>query len=115
MKKCPEYQKGFFQFETKDMGTQKFKDFWLKINGENNCFKDFVNERFVGEIAAKYAEVSGDSLVGLDFIMDVTKGIYYLIDINPFPAYSELYNDMNQIFTEHFTMGINAKKNIVNL
>ena len=115
MKKCPEYQKGFFQFETKDMGTQKFKDFWLKINGENNCFKDFVNERFVGEIAAKYAEVSGDSLVGLDFIMDVTKGIYYLIDINPFPAYSELYNDMNQIFTEHFTMGINAKKSIINL
>ena len=87
----------------------------FRLNGENNCFKDFVNERFVGEIAAKYAEVSGDSLVGLDFIMDVTKGIYYLIDINPFPAYSELYNDMNQIFTEHFTMGINAKKNIINL
>lgn len=115
MNKCQEYKKGFFKFETKDMGTQKFKDFWKRINGENNTFKDNVNERFLGKVAAQYADTYGDSLVGLDFIMDVTKGIYYLIDINPFPAYSELYNDMNQIFTDHFTMGINAKKNIINL
>ena len=113
MTKCQEYQKGYFQFETKDMGTQKFKDFWIKINGENNSFKDNVNERFIGDIASKYAESSGDSLVGLDFIMDVKKGVYYLIDINPFPAYSELYNEMNQVFTDHFTLGINeARKKI---
>ena len=48
--------------------------------------------------------------------MDVKKGIYYLIDINPFPAYSELYNEMNQVFAEHFTLGINeARKRIIYL
>ena len=77
MNKCQEYKKGFFKFETKDMGTQKFKDFWKRINGENNTFKDNVNERFLGKVAAQYADTYGDSLVGLDFIMDVTKGIYY--------------------------------------
>jgi len=116
MNKCQEYKNGFFQFETKDMGTQKFKDFWQKINGENNNFHNYVNERFLGEVAAKYSEIYGDSLVGLDFIMDVKKGIYYLIDINPFPAYSELYNEMNQVFAEHFTLGINeARKRIIYL
>ena len=116
MNKCQEYKNGFFQFETKDMGTQKFKDFWQKINGENNNFHNYVNESFLGEVAAKYSEIYGDSLVGLDFIMDVKKGIYYLIDINPFPAYSELYNEMNQVFAEHFTLGINeARKRIIYL
>ena len=116
MNKCQEYKKGFFKFETKDMGTQKFKDFWKRINGENNTFKDNVNERFLGKVAAQYADTYGDSLVGLDFIMDVKKGIYYLIDINPFPAYSELYNEMNQVFAEHFKIGINeARKKIMNL
>ena len=116
MNKCQEYKNGFFQFETKDMGTQKFKDFWQKINGENSNFHNYVNERFLGEVAAKYSEIYGDSLVGLDFIMDVKKGIYYLIDINPFPAYSELYNEMNQVFAEHFTLGINeARKRIIYL
>lgn len=110
MTKCPEYQKGYFKFETKDMGTQAFKDFWKKINGENNNFKDFVNERFLGNVAAQYEEDSGDSLVGLDFIMDVKKGIYYLIDINPFPAYSELYNEMNQVFSDHFNIEINDSR-----
>ena len=113
MNKCQEYKKGFFKFETKDMGTQKFKDFWKRINGENNNFKDNVNERFLGKVAAKYADTYGDSLVGLDFIMDVKKGVYYLIDINPFPAYSELYNEMNQVFADHFKIGINeARKKI---
>ena len=116
MTKCPEYQKGYFKFETKDMGTPAFKDFWKKINGENNNFKDFVNERFLGNVAAQYEDDSGDSLVGLDFIMDVKKGIYYLIDINPFPAYSELYNEMNQVFSDHFNIEINdSRKKIVNL
>jgi hypothetical protein len=116
MTKCPEYQKGYFKFETKDMGTQAFKDFWKRINGENNNFKDFVNERFLGNVAAQYEDDSGDSLVGLDFIMDVKKGIYYLIDINPFPAYSELYNEMNQVFSDHFNIEINdSRKKIVNL
>ena len=110
MTKCPEYQKGYFKFETKDMGTQAFKDFWKRINGENNNFKDFVNERFLGNVAAQYEEDSGDSLVGLDFIMDVKKGIYYLIDINPFPAYSELYNEMNQVFSDHFNIEINDSR-----
>jgi hypothetical protein len=116
MNKCQEYKKGFFKFETKDMGTQKFKDFWKRINGENNTFKDNVNERFLGKVAAQYADTYGDSLLGLDFIMDVKKGIYYLIDINPFPAYSELYNEMNQVFAEHFKIGINeARKKIMNM
>ena len=116
MNKCQEYKKGFFKFETKDMGTQKFKDFWKRINGENNTFKDNVNERFLGKVAAQYSDTYGDSLVGLDFIMDVKKGIYYLIDINPFPAYSELYNEMNQVFAEHFKIGINeARKKIMNM
>lgn len=116
MTKCPEYQKGYFKFETKDMGTQAFKDFWKRINGENNNFKDFVNERFLGNVAAQYEDDSGDSLVGLDFIMDVKKGIYYLIDINPFPAYSELYNEMNQVFSDHFNIEINdSRKKILNL
>ena len=116
MNKCQEYKKGFFKFETKDMGTQNFKDFWKRINGENNTFKDNVNERFLGKVAAQYADTYGDSLVGLDFIMDVKKGIYYLIDINPFPAYSELYNEMNQVFAEYFKIGIDeARKKIINM
>jgi len=116
MNKCQEYKKGFFKFETKDMGTQKFKDFWQRMNGENNNFKDYVNERFLGKVAAQYADTYGDSLVGLDFIMDVSRGIYYLIDINPFPAYSELYNEMNQVFADHFSIGINeARKRIINI
>ena len=110
MTKCPEYQKGYFKFETKDMGTQAFKDFWKSINGENNNFQNLVNERFLGDVAARYEDASGDSLVGLDFIMDMKKKIYYLIDINPFPAYSELYNEMNEVFAEHFSIGINEAK-----
>ena len=101
-----EYHKGFFCFETKEMGTQKFKEFWLKTNCDSINFEKIVNKEFLGKVAEKYSNVYGDSLVGLDFIMDTEKEIYYLIDINPFPAYSELYNDMNHIFEEHFVSGI---------
>ena len=69
--KCQEYQNGFFKFETKDMGTEKFKDFWKKMNGENVDFHNNVNESFLGEVAAKYSDIYGDSLVGLDFIMEL--------------------------------------------
>ena len=51
-------------------------------------------------------------MFGLDFILDIEKGIYYLIDANGLPGYKELHDDMGEILTNHIIMGINKVKKI---
>ena len=85
----------------------EYKEFWEKVNGINDNFKNYVDEKFLSFVGDNYEEYSGDSLFGLDFILDIEKGKYYLIDANGLPGYKELYDDMGEILVNHITMGIN--------
>ena len=62
------------------------------------------------KVGESFENYSGDSLVGLDFVLDIEKGIYYLIDVNQFPGYKELYSEMGEIISEHIILGINKIK-----
>ena len=104
--KFEEYKRSFLELTTSELVTKKYKEFWEKVNGINNDYKKMVDEEFLSKVGEDFENYSGDSLVGLDFVLDVKKGIYYLIDINQFPGYKELYNEMGEIISEHVTLGI---------
>ena len=58
----------------------------------------------LSKIGEKFETFSGDSLFGLDFLLDMEDlkdKKYYLIDINQFPGYKELNKNMGQILLEH--------------
>jgi inositol-1,3,4-trisphosphate 5/6-kinase/inositol-tetrakisphosphate 1-kinase len=105
-----EYKRGFLELTTPELITKKYRDFWEKVNGVNENYKGLVDEEYLSRIGENFEKFSGDSLVGLDFVFDIEKGIYYLIDVNQFPGYKELINEMNEIMSEHMTLGIKKIK-----
>ena len=105
--KFEEYKRSFLELSTSELVTEKYKKFWEKVNGVNNNYKNNVDENYLSKIGECFEKFSGDSLVGLDFVLDIKNGIYYLIDINQFPGYKELYNDFSEIIAEHIILGIN--------
>ena len=109
--KYEEYNRSFLELSTSELVTNEYKEFWKKVNGVNDNYKDNVDEQFLSEVGENFEKYSGDSLVGLDFLLDINKGIYYLIDINQFPGYKELFNDFHDILEEHIIRGINKLGN----
>ncbi len=108
--KFEEYKRGFLEVTTPELITKNYRDFWEKVNGVNENYKDLVDEKFLSKIGECFEKFSGDSLVGLDFVFDIENGIYYLIDVNQFPGYKELINEMNEIMSEHMVLGIKKTK-----
>ena len=104
--KFEEYKRSFLELTTPELVTKKYKEFWEKVNGVNNDYKKLVDENFLSSVGEGFETFSGDSLVGLDFVYDIEKGIYYLIDVNQFPGYKELYNEMGELISEHMILGI---------
>ena len=105
--KFEEYKRGFLELSTSELVSKNYKEFWKKVNGVNDNYKNNVDEKFLSDIGKNFENFSGDSLVGLDFILDMEKRIYYLIDVNQFPGYKELSNEFGQILLEHVILGIN--------
>ena len=105
--KYERYKRGFLELTNSTIISLEYKEFWEKVNGINNNYKNYVDEKFLSFVGDYYEEYSGDSLFGLDFILDIEKGIYYLIDANGLPGYKELYDNMGEILVNHITMGIN--------
>ena len=99
--KYDEYKNGFLELLTSDLVSSKYQEFWKKINGINQNYKNNVNENFLENVGKKFEEYSGDTLLGLDFLLDKENNEYYLIDVNQFPGYKELNKDMGQILLEH--------------
>ena len=63
-----------------------------------------MDENILSKIGEKFETFSGDSLFGLDFLLDMEDlkiKKYYLIDINQFPGYKELNKDMGDILKNH--------------
>jgi predicted SnoaL-like aldol condensation-catalyzing enzyme len=108
--KFEEYKRSFLELTTSYLVTKEYKKFWEKVNGVNGNYKNNVDEKFLTKVGESFENYSGDSLVGLDFVLDIEKGIYYLIDVNQFPGYKELYSEMGEIISEHIILGINKIK-----
>ena len=108
--KFEEYKRSFLELTTPYLVTKEYKKFWEKVNGVNGNYKNNVDEKFLTKVGESFENYSGDSLVGLDFVLDIEKGIYYLIDVNQFPGYKELYSEMGEIISEHIILGINKIK-----
>jgi predicted SnoaL-like aldol condensation-catalyzing enzyme len=108
--KFEEYKRSFLELTTSYLMTKEYKKFWEKVNRVNENYKNNVDEVFLTKVGESFENYSGDSLVGLDFVLDIEKGIYYLIDVNQFPGYKELYSEMGEIFSEHIILGINKIK-----
>ena len=108
--KFEEYKRSFLELTTSYLVTKEYKKFWEKVNGVNDNYKKNVDEEFLTKVGESFENYSGDSLVGLDFVLDIEKGIYYLIDVNQFPGYKELYSEMGEIISEHIILGINKIK-----
>ena len=105
--KFEEYKRSFLELSTSELVTKKYKEFWEKVNGVNNNYKNNVEEIFLSKVGEEFEKYSKDSLVGLDFVLDIKKGIYYLIDVNQFPGYKEMFNVFGDIISEHICLGIN--------
>ena len=107
IKKYEEYKKGFLQLTNAGFVSPQYRQFWEKVNGINNDYKNYVDENFLSKVVNSWEEYCGDTLFGLDFLFDKENGIYYLIDANGLPGYKELYNEMNEILSNHIVMWIN--------
>ena len=102
--KYEEYKRGFLELTTNFLVSNEYKIFWQKVNGVNSNYKDNVDENLLSKIGEKFEQFSGDSLIGLDFLLDIENlenKKYYLIDVNQFPGYKELNKDMGKIIQEH--------------
>ena len=111
--KFDEYKRGFLELTTNFLVSKEYKIFWQKVNGINNNYKQNVDENILSNIGEKFEKYSGDSLIGLDFLLDIENKknkFYYLIDVNQFPGYKELYKDIGEIFQEHILHYIKFNK-----
>ena len=110
--KFPEYKRGFLELSTNKLVSKEYKTFWQKVNGINNDYNKNVDENILSKIGEKFEKFSGDSLIGLDFLLDIENikdKKYYLIDVNQFPGYKELNKDMGDILKEHIMHYFNSK------
>ena len=104
IEKYQEYKRGFLELSTNKLVSQEYKTFWEKVNGINEQYNINVDENILSKIGEKFETFSGDSLFGLDFLLDMEDlkiKKYYLIDINQFPGYKELNKDMGDILKNH--------------
>ena len=111
--KFEEYKRGFLELSTSYLVSNEYKTFWQKVNGVNPHYKDNVDENLLSKIGEKFEQFSGDSLVGLDFLLDmdnIENKKYYLIDVNQFPGYKELNKDFGEIIQEHILYYVNLNK-----
>jgi len=93
--------------------SNEYKTFWQKVNGINLNYKNNIDEKLLSKIGEKFEQFSGDSLIGLDFLLDIENlgnKKYYLIDVNQFPGYKELNKDMGDIINEHVLYYVNLNK-----
>jgi predicted SnoaL-like aldol condensation-catalyzing enzyme len=110
--KYPEYKRGFLELSTNKLVSKEYKTFWQKVNGINDNYNKNVDENILSKIGEKFQKFSGDSLIGLDFLLDIENikdKKYYLIDVNQFPGYKELNKDMGDILKEHIMHYFNSK------
>ena len=110
MNKFEEYKKGFLQLTNAGLVSEQYRKFWEKVNGINNNYKNYVDENYLSTVVNSWEEYCGDTLFGLDFILDMENRVYYLIDANGLPGYKELYNEMNNILSNHIDIWIKKKK-----
>ena len=111
--KYEEYKRGFLELTTNYLVSNEYKTFWQKVNGINLNYKNNIDEKLLSKIGEKFEQFSGDSLIGLDFLLDIENlgnKKYYLIDVNQFPGYKELNKDMGDIINEHVLYYINLNK-----
>ena len=111
--KYEEYKRGFLELTTNYLVSNEYKTFWQKVNGINLNYKNNADEKLLSKIGEKFEQFSGDSLIGLDFLLDIENlgnKKYYLIDVNQFPGYKELNKDMGDIINEHVLYYINLNK-----
>ena len=109
----PEYNRGFLELSTNILVSKEYINFWEKVNGINNNYKENVDENLLEKIGEEFEKFSGDSLFGLDFLLDIDnieKKNYYLIDINQFPGYKELNKNFGNILKEHILHYLNKNK-----
>ena len=111
--KYEEYKRGFLELTTNFLVSNEYKTFWQKVNGVNSNYKEKVDENLLSKIGEKFEQFSGDSLIGLDFLLDIENlenKKYYLIDVNQFPGYKELNKDMGKIIQEHILYYVKLNK-----
>ena len=111
--KYEEYKRGFLELTTNYLVSNEYKTFWQKVNGINLNYKNNIDEKLLSKIGEKFEQFSGDSLIGLDFLLDIENlgnKKYYLIDVNQFPGYKELNKDMGDIIKEHVLYYVNLNK-----
>ena len=111
--KFEEYKRGFLELTTNFLVSNEYKTFWKKVNDINPNYKDNVDENLLSKVGKKFEKFSEDSLIGLDFLLDIDNlenKKYYLVDVNQFPGYKELNKDMGDIIKEHVLYYVNLNK-----
>ena len=111
--KFHEYKRGFLELTTNKLVSKEYKSFWEIVNGINDDYNKNVDENLLSKIGEKFEQFSGDTLNGLDFLLDMENfedKKYYLIDVNQFPGYKELNKDMGEILQEHLLYYLNLNK-----
>ena len=109
MEKYQEYKKGFLQLTNAGLVSPQYRQFWENFIDRNNDYKNYVDENYLSEVANSWEQYCGDTLFGVDFILDVENGIYYFIDANGLPGYKELYSQMNELLSNHIVIWIKQK------
>ncbi|XP_075243934.1 inositol-tetrakisphosphate 1-kinase-like isoform X2 [Convolutriloba macropyga] len=81
------YPKNYINFSTADVSKVKSKSDLIGVREDA-----VIDDNLVIEFVSKFIEISGLMLFGIDVIVSSESGAYYIIDVNQFPGYEDLYS-----------------------
>lgn len=100
VKKYDEYKDGFMKIETTQLLSSEYIKFWEKLSNDSNLNKH-INREYLDRISLDFEKFSGLTLLGLDFLYDLEKNEYSLVDANCYPGYKEMTDSLNGILISH--------------
>jgi inositol-1,3,4-trisphosphate 5/6-kinase/inositol-tetrakisphosphate 1-kinase len=107
------FENGCFKFHNEFLYKKEDQTFWDGVKISSSVDEFNKNRDALNLISKLFVELKEISLFGLDYLFDKSTGTYYLLEVNYFPSYRELKDNLISEFREHIISYYNSKiKNI---
>jgi hypothetical protein len=106
------FKQGCFKFKNEFLYQKQDPTFWDYLEKTSTSMQvdlSKIDLKELDNVSKLFAEKTNITLFGLDYLYDINKDEYYLIEINYFPSYRELGWKMIKQFEEHIIDLYNKK------
>jgi hypothetical protein len=112
----PYFKDGYFIFDSEFLSNKKTsftEDVKIvnRIDSNENIKLYNRNDDLFSYICEKFYSLAGITLFNIDFIFNKENNSYYIIEINYFPSYRNINNDLIEEFQEHI-LDLNRNYNV---